>query len=466
MAAQRDIDRMIDKYRIHRQARAGDPLVVDERTRERLMSVVEDQYGSSGFVSSQEAAEKYAESLAWQKGIERWWHRMVPWIGFAGVCCLALVVIFVAANYDKDPKQTLVKGPDVMESVKDRSKATSAPAPAAAPQPADLKSSGARAEDDTATGAIAPASTAPAPKTAPRPSPKPAPSPAIVIQAPLPDPSAPMAEQRDEARAASVATAPRMSSGSSTVNSKLDAETTPASALVPVSRDARAMKKAPAKKVAPKRAANIPIESLPTPERPAAQTVSPIGLDSAPVMSETVTDSGARSAKAAPRASRDRSSTPLPPRTPIVWEAPKGGAAPGNLAARRSLVVSAPASTPRMQKFRSLGPGLYLRKPDASTGFAVMSEFDLLTSGSRVTIKDADGSIYNGRVSSAQASGFAFRATGVNRSISQRVEFTGRYAPTLSAADDAKQGTTGASLEGEIRVGGRQPGRLTARRIR
>ncbi|MGB0578797.1 MAG: hypothetical protein ACPGVU_03750 [Limisphaerales bacterium] len=475
MAAQREIERLIGKYRLHREARAGGPLVVDERTRDRLMSVVEDQYGTSGFVSSQEAAEKYAESLAWQKGGENWWHRMVPWIGFAGVCCLALVVIFVAANHGEDSKQALVKGPDLMDEVEHRSKAPAAPV-VAPTQPA-LKDAGRAEQDDSAAGAVGSVNVARPTKSAPRPK-QVAPS-AIVITAPLPDPSAPMAEEPIDARRqadASVVTAPRVSPARSIAPSKLDADTTPASSMVPVGARSSSAKKAPVLKPSPKRMSNkVAIAPLPPPRESTAQAVSPMTFDPAPATVDLsnppiepitpIAPSGPV-AKALPRANRDRQVRVQPPQTPIVWENPKRAAATAGGRSAPGTEVNAPASTPRMQRFRSTGPVVYRRKINATTGFVIMGQFDLLTSGSRITVKDADGSIYSGRVSSAQADRFAFHVEGVNRTSKQRVGFTGSYSPTGSSPDGLRQRTTGAGLQGEIKVGGGQPGKLTARRIR
>lgn len=450
MAAQRDIDRMIDKYRLHREAQTGEPLTLDDRTRGRLLEVVEEQYGAAGLVSSQEAAEKYAESLAWQKGLGHWWHKLVPWVGFAGVCCLALIVIFVAANHRSDPKQALVTGPDLMESV------NSAEATTLKPGKKDLAPA-----DDSNAGSLPAGATEQA--KAPPPTPTSAPAPAIVINAPLPDPSAPMEEEPSDVQPALAAAAPAVrTAATSPSNPARDADTTPASALVPVARKSASAKKAPAMlRMSPEPAA----EDSDSRKLAPRQVTAPIAFNN-PL--DAMGDP--RPAKTAPRPNRSRESTPVPPPTPIVSSAPVGQSvafSPAPIVASprsQSEEVSAPAGTPRLQRFRS-AQVLDRRNPNAPPRRTILGQFDLLTSGSRVTIKDADGSIYKGRVTSTRGDRFAFRVSGVNRTSGNRIEFSGNFSPSGS-----ERGRTAAAeataIEGELKVAGRQPLKLTARRFR
>ena len=123
-------------------------------------------------------------------------------------------------------------------------------------------------------------------------------------------------------------------------------------------------------------------------------------------------------------------------------------------------VVPSPSAGPLLlRKTRAMR---FLQTPDrSSVQFAslggvsslppgILSEFDLVTAEDRVTVKDADGSVYVGRISSTDGEAFAFRVSGQNRVTRQQVDFDGRYSPSKR------------SVDGELRLNGRPETKLDA----
>ena len=90
--------------------------------------------------------------------------------------------------------------------------------------------------------------------------------------------------------------------------------------------------------------------------------------------------------------------------------------------------VTAPTGTHHFIQFASYGG--FRRNLTVSPERQVMGAFDLRISGQKVTIKDGDGSIYNGSMLPGGSVGeFKLTIKGLHRSSKQRVEFTGTYGP-------------------------------------
>jgi hypothetical protein len=137
---------------------------------------------------------------------------------------------------------------------------------------------------------------------------------------------------------------------------------------------------------------------------------------------------------------------------------PMGGAAP---VFRNG--ASSPVAENRAQTFTQAGASLAASDKVAAAP-AVLQSFQVRRAGNRVTITDADGSIYDGTVredkseaaihgavSKAQtAPGYGFSVQGVNTRIQQPVQFSGRVISAAGAARVVGAATVGATNQMRI----------------
>lgn len=500
---QSDIDRLIGQYVQQRQAESGQPMELSGPARAELHAEIEERFGTD-LISSQEAAENYAQSLAWQKGISNWWHRMVPWLGFGGACCLALVVAIVSINHG-DPGET---APAVSSDFMGDANMERAPAPTTA--------------SNVGEGAAA----APAPTAAPVGSAaKSAPAPTIAVPT-MPDPAAPIAEEeRPDTRPLVAAsktasrstpkprpgpkrsepkTALKVAANESRGRPTLDAATEPASAMRPVGgATGRAMPRISASR---KNAAPNPVV-VNIPPRPAKTAAQPPPLEAplqmskklSPTISITAAEEGLGGRADNPPMAQAVEPTPIPrpgattsqrqrvavsaaPTTPTgpptrsrVKQKTTYRTSPGyqvigeqSPAARTTRPVSGqptvankrsaglrggqPSGLEKFVQVRTRGGfrGSVSDKPEK----LILGSFEFLVTGNRVTVRDGDGSIYNGAIDpDSVAGGFRFTVKGRHRSTRQQIEFKGNY----TAADNA---TT--KISGDLFVPGRTRQQISA----
>lgn len=107
----------------------------------------------------------------------------------------------------------------------------------------------------------------------------------------------------------------------------------------------------------------------------------------------------------------------------------------------------------------------------SGTAPLLLSDFEVLQTGLRLELRDADGSLYTGRVAplvaiSARSAGWSFEARGRSRTLGKPVAITGNFgAAPLASADagtpsrsaptpTAEEGALGLPLSMTIQVGG------------
>jgi hypothetical protein len=477
---QSDIDRLMDKYTQRRRAESGQPIELSGPARNELHAEVEEHYGRD-LVTSQEAAKNFTNTLAWQQGMGRLGHKLVTWLGFAGAACLALIVAFVAANHrDEEAPPTARSSSDFLQVAQ------------ADTNPTDLNrgnSGGAEAENSGGAPAgsrlqpVAPPAPSPTISTAPA---KPAPTITIPV---MPDPSMPIAEAESVSKSipkpkprptanASAKKMPPPLLGAGR-DRTLDSTTAPASELRPVGRAS-----APSKRIA-KAGSRARSERRPV---PIVVTIPPLPTRSAtPAMSLADVESESSDSPVPemkqPSAERQATRQIRVPSTsgPSSRPAPAMEASPGSVGRRARIqipaaprpetkttyltapgykIVGGPVSEPRMdasttrrslpakakarssiasftapsgtQRFvQTISRGGFRSNLTAAPERQVLGAFDLRITGRQVTIKDGDGSIYNGTTQPNGPGGglLKFSAKGLHRTTKQRVEFAGTYGP-------------------------------------
>ena len=494
MAKQREIERVLSKYRERRLAESGGPLELHRAARERLFDAVEEQFGTDmSAVPAADNAEQFAKTLAWQSGMGRWWHRLIPQIGMAGTFAVALLVIFMSMNRSGDdsrqarqvaPESAPATTKDFLGGSTDSTTVGSA-ATAGAVAP-DRDSEGARQiimepqvddtilTDTTRTEAPIRAPAAPSPTATPKPRPErkvmakvsvesltaPAPVPAPSFTNPTVAPaetesmksfSSTPSPARDVGRAAP---APRPAAmrmaGADTAAvepagpaKKLRA--TPAELITVVLPPARPM---PKKSVVSSDIARPGVKSPVGNANPVVRTTpltAPTSL-SVPAFEPAIPAPPTRSAG---RAAVGSSPVPMPTvmaPTPAARDASRSVSGPP-ITTQPTSVASTTASaitSDLRQTFEQSGAaGQYRRTFNSPPRQTPLKRFDLLVKGTTVTIRDSDGSIYNGQVqampSNADGS-FAFEVKGTHRATRQSLSFKGRYVavmPSSAAASSA-----------------------------
>lgn len=445
-------------------------------------------------VPAADNAEQFAKTLAWQSGMSRWWHRMIPQIGMVGTCAVALLIIFLVANRSDQAPQREVRSVSPAaesEKTKDFLGASAVETKVGADDeraPADNASNVrpvivAPAADQTILSDISDGEAASrsqplrsrsgsTPKPASVSPTAPAPTPRLQIE------SMPVAKQRP--RPAPVAppsfTSPAVASvGSSSAiafksSPSRDASGMPASSLrpapAPAPRPSAGMSApadttvepaGPARKLGANRSEKIAVV-LP-PARPSSVTSTPLkraaraGIlprtrpAAAPIQIATLPPPTSLDV---PMFEPKLSFTPTAPRIPVPTPAPlptvmKTPAAQASGDSVASILeapnkVSSPVSSlsDLRQTFAQTGAsGRYRRNFNSPPRQTPLKRFDLLVKGNTVTIRDSDGSIYNGTVQlnpSNSDGSFGFQVKGTHRATRQSVSFTGRYAVTAPGA--------------------------------
>jgi len=489
MAKQREIERVLGKYRERRLVESGGPLELHRAARERLFDAVEEKFGTDmSTVPTTDNAEEFAKTLAWQSGMNRWWHRMIPQIGMFGTCAAALVVIFLVVNRNgKEPKQQArsdAASPEIDrqkdflshsgESAEKRSADGEGANPGSAAQtivapPLDdtiLADAGA-SEESRAPQPVRPApaaemipptapAAAPVLKMSSTPSPPPMPRPTSVA---APSFSNPTVAPAKSASPASFVSSPSRNAAKKPMRPRpapaprLEAADMSAAADIAVEPAGRA------RKLGASQSKSIAVVLPPAaPASPVVSTPLPVGR------TETTRPGASRPVIQIPPLPPPASlevpafEPVLPPPLPVLRSRvssmptplPSVMKTPAATAARVPnplLNVSPnPASSPARalnlsdlrQKFEQTGAsGRYRRNFNSPPRQTPLKRFDLLVKGNTVTIRDSDGSIYNGAVSGGSAGSdgsFGFQVKGTHRATRQSVSFTGRYELSLPSA--------------------------------
>lgn len=495
MSKQREIERVLGKYRERRLVGSGEPLELHRAVRERLYDAVEQEYGTDmSRVPTADNAEEFAKTLAWQSGMSRWWHRMIPQIGMVGTCAVALLIIFLVANRSDQAPQREVRSVNPAaesENTKDflgasaveskvgadvgRAPADNASnvrpvivAPAAdhtilsdvsdgeaASRSQPLRS---RSNSTPEPASVSPTAPAPAPrlkiesmpaaKKRPRPAPIAPPSFTSPTVAPVGSSSA-IAFKSSPSRDASgmsasslrPAPAPRPSSG---MSAQADTTVEPAGPArkLGANRSEEIAVVLPPARPSPvtstplKRTARAGIAPRP---RPAA---APIQIATLPPPTSLDVPTFEPKLSFTPTAPRIPVPAPAPAPLPTVMKTPAAQASGDSVAAILGAPnrVSSPASSlsDLRQTFAQTGAsGRYRQNFNSPPRQTPLKRFDLLVKGNTVTIRDSDGSIYNGKVQgnpSNSDGSFGFQVKGTHRATRQSVSFTGRYAVTAPGA--------------------------------
>jgi hypothetical protein len=388
-----EIERMIVKYRDKRRAEAGTTLELHKAARQRLHEAVVEEYGA-GFVSAQESAEKFARTLAWQQNLGRWWHGLVPKIGFAGACFAAVMVVFSIAHREAQESSE----PEMVSDFLNMTPLEETAAPAIIPEAA-------LALDDAQALPAAPAaSPGPAPlppvvkapssadagEVAPSPTSRPA---QVFAMEPKPEPAEMMEDHTPAPSVSAGATAP-------VAKSALSSRTKVADPVWTAKPSSKIEVRIP----------NSLIEQSSVVSEPIAPPVAAVPM--------------AEERRAAPVQTRNE--------RPVAFSAP--ATSPSAVASGAPLVVSAaiPAVAVRA-RFVASRPQPMLRR------------FDVVLEGGTISIRDEDGSIYRGKTGPAVSGVSEFDARGRSRALREDVRIVGR----LTLGEDA----SGGSVQSDVMLG-------------
>ena len=387
---------MLKKYGEQRRAEAGMTLELHKAARENLHTEVEKQYGR-GFVSAQESAENFARTVAWQQNLGRWWHALVPKIGFAGACFAAVMVVFSIAHREAQ----IPAAPDPASDFLEMTPLADETSPEIVPEAPLLLEDARGAEAPPApiaTRSPAPAESTPA---AHKPSPQP-------VGEPQPEPAAMVA---DESSAQSPA--------------RVEREKRPQPLpMAPTKSTSTATRKI---QVAPpvwqgKRASEIEVnlpEKLITPATVVSEP-SPPTVAVAPM-------SAARTKRQKP-VSTSTTITPLPTTQTAIAPNQKTAAAPY---LESDPPAPAPSRTrertPRTSPTATATQSFGLRASfSARHSPSLLRRFDVVLASKEIAIRDQDGSIYRGPASNTTNGAAEFTARGTSRSLSEAVNVRGR----------------------------------------
>ena len=253
----------------------------------------------------------------------------------------------------------------------------------------------------------------------------------------------------------------------------------------------------------------VPLAALPSPALeyaapPATMAPRPMAMPSAPSVNAPAGPAPALPVGTAELLNARVANPVVAPGLPAQPVARLGAAAVAQPTAPVATVVTEPASLPELnaplaqQNFlRVNAASSYRRNLQSPPVPAVLNQFQLQRAGEVVTVVDEDGSVYSGQVlnaepavlnqsqlqraggqarslrvndgaaaakrelaptaerlrreqdkSGAEAGGYWFQAIGTNRSVNQRVVFTGNFLPDGAALDDARGVAPGARQSG------------------
>lgn len=393
-----EIERMIVKYRDKRRAEAGTTLELHKAARQRLHEAVVEEYGA-GFVSAQESAEKFARTLAWQQNLGRWWHGLVPKIGFAGACFAAVMVVFSIAHREAQESAE----PEMVSDFLNMTPLEETAAPAIIPEAA-------LALDDAQTLPSAPTA-----------SPGPAPLPPVV-------------KARSSADAGEVAPSPT-------------SRPTQVFAMEPKPEPAEMMEDhTPALSVSAGARAPIAKAALSSQAKVAAPvwTAKPSSKIEVSIPNSLIGQSSVVSEPIAPPVAavpmvEERRAAPVQTRN----ERPVGFSAP---ATSPSAVAEVPVASGAPVVVSAAIPSVAVRaRFVASRPQPMLRRFDAVLEGGTISIRDEDGSIYRGKTGPAVSGVSEFDARGRSRAMREDVRIVGR----LTLGEDA----SGGSFESDVMLG-------------
>lgn len=395
-----EIERMITKYRDQRRAEAGAPLELHKAAREELHEEVAERFGT-GFVSAQESAENFARTVAWQQNVGRWWHALVPKIGFAGACFAAVMVVFSIVHRESQKTAAPTVTSDFLDMPPLEEKVETAPPEIVPEAPQAL--------DD-------------APAATPKPPPSPTPPPAT------PEPRA--AAKTVPTPAPAGITEPQPEPAAAMLADESPAPPKPKPALKRASLDQPRPEPTRKPTVTPKPKAKAKI-SPPVWKQKSAQEIEVVLPEEPPAPIAIVSE------------------PPAPPAMPVA-------AAPAEFA----VAPPVPAEPPTPKPARTTAPAPF-RGPLLRAAFAadriqpVLSRFDVVLEKGTIAIRDTDGSIYRGKVGSATSGAAKFTARGTSRKLRVSVMIDGRLM--LAAAANAH------AIQADVLLGDGRRFRLNAR---
>jgi hypothetical protein len=417
-----EIERILAKYAGQRRAEAGATLQLPAEGRERLRAEVEARYGR-GFVSAQESAENFARTLAWQRNLGRWWHVLVPKIGFAGACFAAALVVFSIAHREANRPPAAPPVSDFLGMTPLADSVPVAEGGIIVPEEAIPVEDDARGDRPPAPVAVVRSATAMAeakesvaPAPAPRSSPEPEPEPAAMLA------DRPGAIREEKTRVAGPRpvvvrlqkSEPRIFDGRMEI-------------APPVWRSR------PANQIE----VNLP-EAVPTAREDASRSAAgPLSSEAVPVVP-------------APRAAEAPQVTPIPPSSPIPMPSVAVSARPQTAEPFDASVNAIATRVDPVSADSIVRIGFV-----AAASPPVLRRFDLVLESGTVAIRDRDGSIYRGPAGGRGDGAITFTVRGAHRSTREAVVIEGRLQ-----ADPAPGGRT---LKASVRLGEGVPFPVEAR---
>ncbi|MFT4688732.1 MAG: hypothetical protein ACI9OD_000930 [Limisphaerales bacterium] len=469
-----EIEQMLDNYRMRRRAEAG-PFGLSAVVQEHLRDEVAKTFGSAP-AAEPSSEQKFAGSLGWQQVVKEWSRVWVPKLAF-GFACLAVLVIAGFTFFEKPPAQVAksatdflnVSEPSVLPILSGAGAAGGKPFEAEAATAEKAESRAAALSKATGgasltlelekSGTLAPAAS----------------SARVADQALITEAGAKPSTLKVDREISDLASNPKpemvISRG---MPSARDPSVVPAADLRPVSAgEGVRSKPAPKKFYPPSIARIVAPPSLARPSAPAlprkiVPAVRPVAK-SAPI----ATSAASGRVMVDYDATREGQKMFLPPTRSSPAALRTAAKSAPTESRGRGLNLQPVSAFKSRQVFARSGSGAgFRRNPNSPPPSGILSSFEFHVQNGRVTVRDADGSIYNGNVidrsdvtGSAAASteqrligealdrqlvpanGFSFRAIGVSRTTKKRVILDGVYA----LGTDREANAAGSiSINGEV----------------
>ncbi|MBG88101.1 MAG: hypothetical protein CMO80_14525 [Verrucomicrobiales bacterium] len=522
----KEIERMLDNYRMRRHADAA-TFGLREEVRDMLHEEVATTFGEAEIeAEGRQSAHQFARTVAWHQGFKDWSRVWIPKLGF-GIACFAVLCIAVFTMFENPQKKKVAKtAPDFLntpeptqlppidkgplepeESDHESAKASMAPA--------RTQAASASKSADVAPAALSAPGLAPTP-TAPI-SPAPVPAPAMKkskqdahLRLAKPDDGAeafePMKKTASQTATPNAAPKPRVRPKpkptpklaplelpvANVRERRLEPGVAPAKELVPVRASAAEKAATPAPAFQQQIVQSTPIPAETPSARRAELNVQanvPAPIVAPASLLPTLAKSGLGANQASELADRDASGG-MAPDGSYKYSRSRPGKnesrfASGPSTGRREQARASALKLRPMPAFKSrqvfsqTGSGDFRRDPNSPPASEAMSSFEFHVQNARVTIRDHDGSIYNGMITGrgnltqtpaaargretqlivdalkrqqVPDSGFSFRVEGVNRTRKQPVIVNGVYMVGNGTSRDRNA----IYINGRVAVGARE----------